>query len=418
MPASRRKPDGRAIRAALTHLAREKILVLDGAMGTMIQDLKLDEKGFRGAHFADWKRDLKGNNDLLNLTQPDAIRDIHLAYFLAGADLVETNTFSSTTIAQADYGLEDHVDALNFEGARLAREAADLAEQKDGRPRFVCGALGPTNRTASISPDVNNPGFRAVSFAELRSAYHQASRALIEGGADLIIIETVFDTLNAKAALNGVWDAFDELACELPIIISGTITDLSGRTLSGQTSGAFWHSVRHANPFAVGFNCALGARELRQHVAEISRLADTFVIAYPNAGLPNEFGLYDESPEYMAGLLGEFADSGLVNIIGGCCGTTPEHIRAFAERVKTVQPRRPPRVEPQLRLSGLEPFTLTKDVTFVNVGERTNVTGSAKFRKLIKNGEFSTALDVAREQGASGAQIIEDRKSTRLNSSH
>ncbi len=407
MTASPRKPDGRAIRAALTQAARERILVLDGAMGTMIQDLKLDEAGFRGSRFTGWARDLKGNNDLLNLTQPDAIREIQLAYFLAGADLVETNTFSSTTIAQADYGLENFAAELNYEGARLAREAADAARARDGRQRFVCGALGPTNRTASLSPDVNDPGFRAVTFDELRIAYAQASRALVEGGSDAIIIETIFDTLNAKAALIGVWEAFDALGCELPIIISGTITDLSGRTLSGQTPAAFWNSMRHANPFAAGFNCALGARELRQHAAELSRIADTFTVAYPNAGLPNEFGLYDESPEYMAGMLGEFAESGLVNIVGGCCGTTPDHIRAMAERVKGLPPRRPPRVEPLLRLSGLEPFTLTKDITFVNVGERTNVTGSARFRKLIKNGEFSAALDVARDQVANGAQIID-----------
>ena len=399
--------DGKAVRAALAQAARERILVLDGAMGTMIQDLRLDEAGFRGTRFKDWHRDLKGNNDLLNLSQPDAIRDIHLAYFLAGADMVETNTFSSTTIAQADYGLEDHVVDLNRSGARLAREAADRAEQTDGRRRFVCGAIGPTNRTASISPDVNDPGFRGVSFDELRLSYGQAAHALIEGGADVILIETIFDTLNAKAALIGVWEAFDALRCRLPIMLSGTITDLSGRTLSGQTPAAFWNSMRHADPFAVGFNCALGARELRQHVAEISRIADTFTLAYPNAGLPNEFGLYDESPEYMAGMLGEFAESGLVNIIGGCCGTTPAHIAAFADRVKGLAPRRPPKVEPLLRLSGLEPFTLTSDINFVNVGERTNVTGSARFRKLIKNGEFSAALDVAREQVANGAQIID-----------
>ncbi len=402
-----RKIDGVAIRAALTKAARERVLVLDGAMGTMIQDLKLDEAGFRGERFKDFDRHLKGNNDLLILTQPQAIRDIHLAYFLAGADLVETNTFSSTTIAQADYGLEAHVSELNFEGARLAREAADMAQAKDGRQRFVCGALGPTNRTASLSPDVNDPGFRGVSFDELRVAYAQASRGLIEGGCDAILVETIFDTLNAKAALDGVWDTFDALGCELPILISGTITDLSGRTLSGQTPAAFWNSIAHAKPFAVGFNCALGAREMRQHVAEISRLADTFVIAYPNAGLPNEFGLYDESPEYMAGMLGEFADAGIVNIVGGCCGTTPDHVRAFAERVQGVTPRKPPRIEPLLRLSGLEPFTLNKEVAFVNIGERTNVTGSARFRKLIKNGEFSAALDVARDQVANGAQIID-----------
>jgi 5-methyltetrahydrofolate--homocysteine methyltransferase len=399
--------DGKAVRAALAQAARERILVLDGAMGTMIQDLKLDETSFRGARFKDWQRDLRGNNDLLNITQPDAIRDIHLAYFLAGADLVETNTFSSTTIAQADYGLEDYVVELNRTGARLAREAADRAEATDGRKRFVCGAIGPTNRTASLSPDVNDPGFRAVSFDELRKSYGQAAHALIEGGADTILIETVFDTLNAKAALIGVWEAFDALKTRLPILLSGTITDLSGRTLSGQTPAAFWHSLRHAEPFAVGFNCALGARELRQHVAEISRIADTFTLAYPNAGLPNEFGLYDESPEYMASMLGEFAEAGLVNIIGGCCGTTPDHVRAFADRVRGLSPRRPPKVEPMLRLSGLEPFTLTKDIRFVNVGERTNVTGSARFRKLIKTNDYAAALDVAREQVANGAQIID-----------
>ena len=399
--------DGKAVRAALAQAARERILILDGAMGTMIQDLKQDEAAFRGARFKDWHRDLRGNNDLLNITQPDAIRDIHLAYFLAGADLVETNTFSSTTIAQADYGLEDYVVELNRTGARLAREAADRAEATDGRKRFVCGAIGPTNRTASLSPDVNDPGFRAVSFDELRISYGHAARALIEGGADTILIETVFDTLNAKAALMGVWEAFDALNTRLPILLSGTITDLSGRTLSGQTPAAFWHSLRHADPFAVGFNCALGARELRQHVAEISRIADTLTLAYPNAGLPNEFGLYDESPDYMAGMLGEFAEAGLVNIIGGCCGTTPDHVRAFADRVKGIAPRRPPKVEPMLRLSGLEPFTLTKDIRFVNVGERTNVTGSARFRKLIKTSDYATALDVAREQVANGAQIID-----------
>ena len=399
--------DGEEIRSALTALAKERILVLDGAMGTMIQDRRFDEAAFRGERFADWPQDLRGNNDLLILTQPDAIRDIHLAYFLSGADICETNTFSSTTIAQADYGLESYAAELNREGARLAREAADLAREKDGRRRFVAGALGPTNRTASISPDVNDPGFRAVTFDDLRSAYGEAAQGLIEGGVDLLLIETVFDTLNAKAALAGIEDAFVATGSRLPIIISGTITDLSGRTLSGQTAAAFWISLRHAKPFAIGLNCALGAREMRQHVAELSRLADTFVIAYPNAGLPNEFGLYDESPEYMASLLGEFADAGLVNLIGGCCGTTPHHIHALAKRVEGVAPRVPAVVEPMLRLAGLEPFTLTPDIRFVNVGERTNVTGSARFRKLIKNGEFAAALDVARDQVANGAQIID-----------
>ena len=398
---------GADIRAALDAAARERILVLDGAMGTMIQNLKLDEAAFRGARFKDWAHDLRGNNDLLILTQPDAIRDIHLQYFMAGADIVETNTFSCTTIAQADYGMESLVVELNREGARLAREAADEAERRDGRRRFVAGALGPTNRTASISPDVNNPGFRAVSFDDLRLAYLEAALALIEGGADMLLVETIFDTLNAKAALAGIDEAFEQTGDVLPVMISGTITDLSGRTLSGQTPTAFWHSLRHAKPFSIGLNCALGAREMRAHIAEIGRVADTFVCAYPNAGLPNEFGLYDESPDYMAALVGEFADSGLVNVVGGCCGTTPAHIRAIAERVKGVRPRAIPEIAPLLRLSGLEPFTLTPDIKFVNVGERTNVTGSAKFRKLIKAGDYAAALDVARDQVANGAQIID-----------
>ncbi|MDP2355289.1 MAG: methionine synthase [Beijerinckiaceae bacterium] len=395
------------IRAALNAAAKERVLVLDGAMGTMIQDLKYDEAAFRGTMFVDHTHDLKGNNDLLILTQPDAIRDIHLAYFLAGADICETNTFSSTTIAQADYGCEAYVHALNKDGARLAREAAGMAEQKDGKRRFVAGALGPTNRTASISPDVSDPGYRAVTFDQLRQAYFEAVIGLIEGGADLLLIETIFDTLNAKAAYAGARDAFDKTGIELPIMLSGTITDLSGRTLSGQTPEAFWNSLSHINPVSVGLNCALGAREMRAHVAELSRIADTLVCAYPNAGLPNEFGLYDESPEYMAGLMGEFADSGLVNIVGGCCGTTPDHIHAMAERVRGVKPRALPQIAPRLRLAGLEPFTLTPDIRFVNVGERTNVTGSARFRKLVKNGEFAAALDVARDQVANGAQIID-----------
>ena len=402
-----RKFTGEETRKALQSAALEKILVLDGAMGTMIQQHKFSEADFRATRFADWPRDLRGNNDLLSLTQPEAIRAIHLAYFEAGADIVETNTFSSTRIAQADYGMEELVTELNFASARLAREAADAAEQKDGIRRFVAGALGPTNRTASISPDVNNPGFRAVSFDELSTAYAEAADALIEGGADLLIVETIFDTLNAKAALFGIDSVFEKRGERLPVMISGTITDLSGRTLSGQTPSAFWYSLRHARPLTIGLNCALGAREMRAHLAELSRIADTLVCAYPNAGLPNEFGLYDESPEYMASLVGEFADAGLVNIIGGCCGTTPEHIHAIAERVKGVAPRKVPKIEPLLRLSGLEPFVLNHEIPFVNVGERTNVTGSAKFRKLIKEGDFAAALDVARDQVAAGAQIID-----------
>ncbi len=387
--------------------AAERILVLDGAMGTMIQTHKFSEADFRGDRFKDWPRDLRGNNDLLVLTQPDAILAIHLAYAMAGADIIATNTFSSTRIAQADYGMEALVPEMNRESARLCRAAAAEAQAKDGRRRFVAGALGPTNKTASISPDVSNPGYRAVSFDDLRIAYAEATEALIEGGADIIIIETIFDTLNAKAAFAGVDETFEKLGQRLPVMISGTITDLSGRTLSGQTPTAFYYSLRHANPLSIGLNCALGAREMRAHLAELSRIADTLICAYPNAGLPNEFGLYDESPEYMASLIGEFAESGLVNIVGGCCGTTPEHIAAIAERVKGIAPRKIPEITPLLRLSGLEPFTLTSDIKFVNVGERTNVTGSAKFRKLIKDGDFAAALDVARDQVIAGANVID-----------
>ena len=401
------KKDGTEIRKALTDLAREKILVLDGAMGTMIQQHKFTEEQFRGERFKDWKQDVRGNNDLLILTQAKAIEDIHYAYAMAGADIVETNTFSSTSIAQADYGMQEIVADLNREGAIVCRRALDRATKEDGKRRFVAGGLGPTNRTASISPDVNNPGFRAVTFDELHDAYAEATRALIEGGVDLILIETIFDTLNAKAAYAGVETAFTEAGVDLPIMISGTITDLSGRTLSGQTPTAFWNSMAHVKPFSIGLNCALGAREMRAHLAELSRVADTLICAYPNAGLPNEFGLYDESPEYMAGLVKEFATAGLVNVLGGCCGTTPDHIRAIAEAIKGIAPRKVPEIEPMLRLSGLEPFTLTSDIRFVNVGERTNVTGSAKFRKLIKEGDLSAALDVARDQVANGAQVID-----------
>ena len=398
---------GDDIREALTEAARERILVLDGAMGTMIQGHRFTEEQFRGERFADWPSDLRGNNDLLVLTQPQAIEDIHYAYAKAGADLVATNTFNSTAISQADYGMEALVPELNREAARLCRAACDRAEAEDGRRRFVVGSLGPTNRTASISPDVNNPGFRAVSFDQLHDAYAEATRALIEGGADLIIIETIFDTLNAKAAYAGVESVFSELGVTLPVMVSGTITDLSGRTLSGQTPTAFWHSMEHVQPFSIGLNCALGAREMRAHLAELSRVADTLICAYPNAGLPNEFGLYDESPDYMAGLVKEFAESGLVNILGGCCGTTPDHIAAIAAAIKDIAPRAVPSIEPKLRLSGLEPFVLTSDIRFVNIGERTNVTGSARFRKLVKEGDFAAALDVARDQVANGAQIID-----------
>ncbi|MDQ0316692.1 methionine synthase [Amorphus orientalis] len=387
--------------------AADRILVLDGAMGTMIQDLKLEEKDFRGERFSDWPSDLKGNNDLLILTQGEAIKKIHRAYLEAGADIVATNTFSSTTIAQADYGMEELAVEMNKEGARLAREAADEVAAETGRPRFVAGAIGPTNRTASISPDVNDPGFRAVTFDDLAKAYGDAARGLVEGGADMILLETIFDTLNAKAAIFAFEGLFEELGYRLPVMISGTITDLSGRTLSGQTPTAFWHSVRHADPMTVGLNCALGAKELRGHIAELSGVADTLICAYPNAGLPNELGEYDESPEAMAAQLDEFARDGLVNVIGGCCGTTPAHISALAEVASIHKPRAVPEIAPMMRLSGLEPFTLTKDIPFVNVGERTNVTGSARFRKLIKEGDYPTALEVARDQVENGAQVID-----------
>src|SRR5437016_10450173 len=384
-----------AAESTLRRLAAERILVLDGAMGTMIQALGLDEEGFRGARFDAWNREVRGNNDLLILTQPQAIRDIHLAYFRAGADIVSTNTFSSTRIAQADYGMADIAYELNVEGARLARAAADLAQNEDGRPRFVAGAIGPTNRTASISPDVANPGFRAVSFDELREAYAEQVKGLIEGGADLLLIETIFDTLNAKAAIAAIADVTELTGMRVPVMISGTITDRSGRLLSGQTPAAFWNSVRHAAPLSIGLNCALGASEMRAHIAEIARIADTLVCAYPNAGLPNEFGRYDESPEYMAELLGEFAAAGLVNVVGGCCGTTPEHIHAITRAVEGKAPRKIPEVPRQLRLAGLEAFALTPEIPFVNVGERTNITGSARFRKLITGGDYATALEVA-----------------------
>jgi 5-methyltetrahydrofolate--homocysteine methyltransferase len=395
------------VAATLAAAARERVLILDGAMGTQIQGLGLDESHFRGERFVGCECALKGDNDLLVLSQPQAIEDIHLAYALAGADILETNTFSSTSIAQADYGMQAVVYELNRDAARLVRRAALKAERIDGKRRYVAGALGPTNRTASISPDVNNPGFRAVTFDMLRDAYAEQISGLIDGGADLILIETIFDTLNAKAAVFACEQTFAAKGVRLPLMISGTITDLSGRTLSGQTPTAFWHSLRHARPFSIGLNCALGAAAMREHLAEIAEVADTFVCAYPNAGLPNEFGLYDETPATMAAAIGGFACDGLVNIVGGCCGSTPAHIQAIATAVAGVKPRAPKSVAPLMRLSGLEPLTLTKDIPFVNVGERTNVTGSAKFRKLITAGDYAGALAVARDQVANGAQIID-----------
>ncbi len=377
-------------------------------MGTMIQGYNLDEADYRGERFADHPTEVKGNNDLLVLTQPDIIRDIHTAYLEAGADIIETNTFNATSISMADYRMESLVDELNRAAARVAREAADAVTAKNpDRPRFVAGVLGPTGRTCSISPDVNNPGFRNVTFDELVSAYDEAIHGLVEGGADLLLVETVFDTLNAKAALFAIEQYFERHGVTLPIMISGTITDASGRTLSGQTTEAFYNSLRHVKPLSIGLNCALGANELRQYVEELSRVSETFVSAHPNAGLPNEFGEYDESPEQMAAEIEPWAASGFLNIIGGCCGTSPAHIQAIAEAVGKHPPRALPGIEKQCRLSGLEPFNIGPDSLFVNVGERANVTGSARFKRLILEEQYDEALDVCREQVENGAQIID-----------
>ncbi len=393
---------------ALTTILRERIMVLDGAMGTLIQRHGFGEDDYRGARFADWPSDLKGNNDLLSLTQPDAIREIHRAYLEAGADLIETNTFNAQKISLADYGMQDLAYELNVAAARLARAAADeVSAQQPDRPRYVAGALGPTNRTASISPDVNDPGARNTSFMELVDAYLEQANGLVDGGADLLIVETIFDTLNAKAAIFALETLFEERERRWPVIISGTITDASGRTLSGQVTEAFWNSVRHARPLLVGLNCALGATEMRQYIAELKRVADCFVSCYPNAGLPNAFGEYDEAPEDTAPVIREFAESELVNLVGGCCGTTPEHITALAKAVEGLPPAVPSQPQQACRLSGLEPLTIDERSLFVNVGERTNITGSARFRRLIRDGDYNSALSVARQQVESGAQVID-----------
>ncbi len=385
-----------------------RILVIDGAMGTMIQDARLDERDFHGERFADHPIPLQGNNDLLSLTRPGLIEEIHRGFLAAGADIIETNTFNATSISQADYGIESHAREINREGARIARKAVDEFERENpGTRRFVMGALGPTNQTASLSPDVNRPEFRNVTFAQLRDAYTTASLGLIEGGADLLVVETIFDTLNCKAALFGITTTFEELGFRLPLIVSGTILDASGRTLSGQTVEAFWYSIRHVNPFAVGLNCALGAKEIRPWIMELSRLADCPISLYPNAGLPNELGEYDDTPQNMASIISEFANEGLLNLVGGCCGTTPEHIAAITAVVEQTAPRKIPEIEPHCRLSGLEPLILTPELNFVNVGERTNVTGSAKFKRLITEDNYAGALHVALQQVENGAQIID-----------
>ena len=391
----------------LKEILSRRILVLDGAWGTMIQERRLEEADFRGERFKAHGHDLKGNNDFLILTRPDVVTDIHDAFLAAGADVTETNTFSSTRIAQADYGTEALAYELNYQGARLARAVADKWTAKTpDKPRFVAGAIGPTNRTASISPDVNDPGFRNVTFDQLVETYGEAARGLIDGGADILLVETVFDTLNAKAAIYAILKLFDELGRRWPVMISGTITDASGRTLSGQTAEAFYTSIAHARPLSVGFNCALGVEELRPHVQAVAGMPG-FVSVYPNAGLPNEFGEYDDTPEHMAKHLGEFARSGLVNIVGGCCGTTPAHIKAIAEAVAGIPPRRPPESDGMLRLAGLEPLLFDATTGFVNIGERTNVAGSAKFAGLIRDGNYHDALEIARQQVMNGAQVID-----------
>ncbi|WP_448608542.1 methionine synthase [Geodermatophilus sp. URMC 60] len=394
--------------AELTAVLRQRILVLDGAMGTAIQRDRPDEAGYRGERFADWPTDVQGNNDLLSVTQPGLVAGIHREYLEAGADLIETNTFNATAISLRDYGMSDLAYEINLASARLARAEADaMTERTPDRPRYVAGALGPTSRTASISPDVNDPGARNVTFDELVEAYLEQADGLVDGGADVLLIETVFDTLNAKAAVFALETLFEQRGRRWPVMVSGTITDASGRTLSGQVTEAFWHSIRHVRPLLVGLNCALGAAEMRPYLAELSRVADTFVSCYPNAGLPNAFGEYDESPEETAAVLAEFADAGFVNVVGGCCGTTPAHIAAIAATVEGRSPRTPAQVRPALRLSGLEPLTVDEDSLFVNVGERTNITGSARFRNLIRAGDYPTALAVARQQVEAGAQVID-----------
>ncbi|WP_366521522.1 methionine synthase, partial [Micropruina sp.] len=381
---------------------------LDGAMGTVIQRFKLSEADYRGERFADWPSDVKGNNDLLSLTQPEIIASIHRDYLDAGADFVETNTFNAQRISMADYGMEALAYELNLASARLARTECDAATAADpSRPRYVVGALGPTNRTASISPDVNDPGARNVSYAELVEAYLEQADGLVDGGSDILLIETIFDTLNAKAAIFALETMFEQRGRRWPVIISGTITDASGRTLSGQVTEAFFTSIRHARPLAVGLNCALGAAEMRPYVAELSRIADCYVSCYPNAGLPNAFGEYDQTPQEMAAIVAGFAKEGLVNILGGCCGTTPEHVEAIVRATREATPRTPATPVPALRLAGLEPLIVTPDSLFVNVGERTNITGSARFRRLIREGDYTTALDVARQQVENGAQVID-----------
>ena len=388
----------------INELLKNRILTIDGAMGTMVQSFKLDEEDFRGDRFSDHKTDLKGNNDILVLTQPDIVSKTTKAYLDAGADIIETNTFSANAISQSDYDMESEVYNINFEAAKIASKVAKLYKDK---PKFVAGAIGPTSRTASMSPDVNDPSYRNTDFDELVAVYTEQAEGLIDGGIDLFLVETVFDTLNCKAALYAVNDSKISRNLDIPIFISGTITDASGRTLSGQTVEAFWNSIRHVNPLGVGLNCALGADQIRPWLNELSDIADTYVFVYPNAGLPNELGEYDQSPSDMSEIIKEFANDGLVNMVGGCCGTTPKHIEAISKSMKNKKPREIPSVHEYTRLSGLESFIIRPESNFINVGERTNVTGSAKFKRLIKEGDFESALSVARQQIQNGAQIID-----------
>ncbi|MBW6460464.1 MAG: methionine synthase, partial [Bacteroidales bacterium] len=389
-------------------IIKSRVLVLDGAMGTMIQRYRLSEASYRGELFKDHFCDVKGNNDLLSLTRPEIIREIHLAYLKAGADIIETNTFNANAISQADYGMESLVYEINKVSARIARECTEEFTLTDPiKPRFVAGAMGPTNKTASMSPDVNDSGYRAVTFDDLYKAYYEQARGLLDGGADILLVETVFDTLNAKAALYAIQDLLEERGIKVPVMLSGTITDLSGRTLSGQTVEAFLHSVSHFDLFSIGFNCALGAEDLRPHIEELARKAPFYTSVYPNAGLPNQFGGYDDTPEQMAAVLHEFLENRLVNIIGGCCGTTPEHIRAFAEIARDAPVRQVPAITPSLRLSGLEPLIVFPGSNFINIGERTNVAGSRMFARLIREEKYEEALAVARQQVESGAQVID-----------
>ena len=392
----------------ITKILQERIMILDGAMGTMIQRYKLGEDDFRGAYFKDHEYPLQGNNDLLSITRPDVIKEIYSAYLEAGADIISTNTFSSNKLGQSEYKAEFAVADINLHSARIAREVADaFTKQNPAKPRFVAGSIGPTNKTASMSPDVNDPGYRTITFDQLVEVYYEQAEALLYGGVDLFLVETVFDTLNAKAALFAISNLFDARNVKIPVMVSGTITDASGRTLSGQVTEAFWHSVSHMDLLSIGLNCALGADMMRNYISELSRLAHISVSAHPNAGLPNEFGQYDESPEYMAKVIGEFAAEGLVNIVGGCCGTTPDHIRAIADEVSQFPPRKLPQPDTNLHLSGLEPLTITPDSVFVNIGERTNVTGSIQFKRLIKEDKYDEALAVAMGQVEGGAQIID-----------